>query len=216
MGIRVCKFGGSSVADAGQMRKVRAIVDAEDERRFVVPSAPGKRSPDDIKITDMLYRTDAAAAAGEPIDPLFDQIAERYRKIVADLGLDSLAVIFNGAAVYCPREDRLLEERLLSNRTVNAALDYAQAQDVMTVVMQADHKFVREPKSDAEAAALEGLHGVQLVPQTELPRERAIRITFLTNRLPTARELADEVEHARRRPRQQLLVLLQRANRLRY
>ena len=88
MGIRVCKFGGSSVADAGQMRKVRAIVDAEDERRFVVPSAPGKRSADDIKITDMLYRTNEAAAAGESIDPLFDQIAERYRKIVADLGLD--------------------------------------------------------------------------------------------------------------------------------
>ncbi|MEM9175202.1 MAG: aspartate kinase [Myxococcota bacterium] len=88
MGVRVCKFGGSSVADAGQMRKVRAIVEADDERRFVVPSAPGKRGPDDIKITDLLYRTNEAAAAGESIDPLFDQIAERYRKIVADLGLD--------------------------------------------------------------------------------------------------------------------------------
>lgn len=88
MGIRVCKFGGSSVADAGQMRKVRAIVESDDERRFVVPSAPGKRSRDDIKITDMLYKTHRAAAAGESIDPLFDPIAERYHKIVADLGLD--------------------------------------------------------------------------------------------------------------------------------
>lgn len=87
-GIRVCKFGGSSVADAAQMRKVRAIVEAEPERRFVVPSAPGKRSADDVKITDLLYRTHAAAEAGDPIAPTFDRIAERYRKIVADLGLD--------------------------------------------------------------------------------------------------------------------------------
>ena len=80
--IRVSKFGGSSVADADQMRKVRAIVEAEPTRRFVVPSAPGKRTPDDIKITDLLYRTHDAAAAGELNDPLFEQIAERYRNIV--------------------------------------------------------------------------------------------------------------------------------------
>jgi len=114
--------------------------------------------------------------------------------VLEELELDSLAVIFNGAAVFCPSEARLLEERLLSNRTVNAALDYAHARDLMTVVMQADHKFVREPKNDMEAAALEGLHGVQLVPQAELPRELAIRITFLTNHLPTSLALADEVQ----------------------
>ena len=94
MEIRVCKFGGSSVADAGQMRKVRAIVEAESSRRFVVPSAPGKRAPDDIKITDLLYQTQAAAVAGLPIDPLFDQIADRYRQIVRDLGSD-LGADFN-------------------------------------------------------------------------------------------------------------------------
>jgi aspartate kinase len=88
MGIRVCKFGGSSVADADQLRKVRAIVESEEERRFVVPSAPGKRFADDIKITDLLYRTHAAAAAGEPIGPTFELIGERYRKIVSDLGIE--------------------------------------------------------------------------------------------------------------------------------
>jgi aspartate kinase len=88
MGIRVCKFGGSSVADAGQLMKVRAIVEDEDARRFIVPSAPGRRSSDDVKITDLLYRSHAAADRGEAIEPLFDQIAERYRKIVADLGLE--------------------------------------------------------------------------------------------------------------------------------
>jgi len=88
MGIRVCKFGGSSVADAGQLRKVRAIIDAEEERRFVVPSAPGKRNATDTKITDLLYQIHSTASRKGSIEPLFDRLAERYRKIVADLGLD--------------------------------------------------------------------------------------------------------------------------------
>jgi aspartate kinase len=88
MGIRVCKFGGSSVADATQLRKVRAIVEDCDDRRFIVPSAPGRRTRDDQKITDLLFRAADAAAQKQSIEPLFDQISERYREIVADLGLD--------------------------------------------------------------------------------------------------------------------------------
>jgi aspartate kinase len=88
MGIRVCKFGGSSVADAGQLRKVRAIIDAEEERRFVVPSAPGKRDASDTKVTDLLYQIHATASEKGSIEPLFDRLAERYHKIVADLSLD--------------------------------------------------------------------------------------------------------------------------------
>ncbi len=88
MKIRVCKFGGSSVADAGQLRKVRSIIEGEAERRFIVPSAPGRRRADDVKVTDLLYRTHDAASRGDSIAPLFDQIAERFRKIVSDLALD--------------------------------------------------------------------------------------------------------------------------------
>ncbi|MEZ4334586.1 MAG: aspartate kinase [Myxococcota bacterium] len=91
MGIRVCKFGGSSVADADQLRKVRAIVEAREDRRFVVPSAPGKRFASDIKVTDLLYRAEAAThrpdAEGLSCARIFDRIAERYGKIVSDLGL---------------------------------------------------------------------------------------------------------------------------------
>ncbi len=91
MGIRVCKFGGSSVADADQLRKVRAIVEARADRRFVVPSAPGKRFSADEKVTDLLYRAEAVTrrpdSKGASFDQIFDQIAERYRKIVSDLGL---------------------------------------------------------------------------------------------------------------------------------
>ena len=56
MGIKVVKFGGSSLADAEHFRRVAAIVKADPDRRFVVASAPGKRFSSDTKVTDMLYR----------------------------------------------------------------------------------------------------------------------------------------------------------------
>jgi aspartate kinase len=51
----VCKFGGTSLANAEQIQKVRGILDTDPRRKFVVPSAPGKRDSDDTKITDLLY-----------------------------------------------------------------------------------------------------------------------------------------------------------------
>ena len=53
---KVVKFGGSSLADANQFRKVAEIIRSDKERRYVVPSAPGKRSSGDTKVTDMLYK----------------------------------------------------------------------------------------------------------------------------------------------------------------
>ena len=52
---KVVKFGGSSLADANQFRKVAEIIRSDKKRRYVVPSAPGKRFDEDIKVTDMLY-----------------------------------------------------------------------------------------------------------------------------------------------------------------
>ncbi len=87
MGVRVCKFGGSSVADAGQLRKVRALVEAHPDRRYVIPSAPGRRTPDDEKVTDLLYRAHREVARQEPVDAVFDAIAGRFREIGSELGL---------------------------------------------------------------------------------------------------------------------------------
>jgi aspartate kinase len=88
MGVKVCKFGGSSVADAAQLRKVQAIVDADSERRFIVPSAPGKRSHTDQKITDLLYLCSEHAKQGVAFDEVFSIIADRYQSIVRSLSLD--------------------------------------------------------------------------------------------------------------------------------
>jgi len=83
----VCKFGGTSLADAGQIRKVMAIVDADADRRWVVVSAPGKRGPDDKKITDLLYLAHDLASKGLDPAPAFDPVRERYLRIAVDLGI---------------------------------------------------------------------------------------------------------------------------------
>ena len=86
--IKVVKFGGSSLADAGQFRKAADIVLADPDRRFVVASAPGKRFSDDVKITDMLYACYDKAAKGEDFSADFSAIEERYNGIISELGLD--------------------------------------------------------------------------------------------------------------------------------
>lgn len=84
----VCKFGGTSVASGDQIRKVAEIIDADPRRRFIVPSAPGKRSPEDTKITDLLYLAHDLARKGQAIEAVWDQIAARFLGLVAELGLD--------------------------------------------------------------------------------------------------------------------------------
>ncbi len=88
MSLIITKFGGSSLADANQFRKVKAIIQANPDRRYVVPSAPGKRFPEDIKVTDMLYQCYALAEEGENFDDMFEQIKGRFNGIIADLELD--------------------------------------------------------------------------------------------------------------------------------
>lgn len=90
MNAKVCKFGGSSLANANQIAKVRRIVESDDGRRYVVPSAPGKRNNDDRKITDLLYLCHDAASQQVGFDEAWELVASRYRQIVADLkiGLD--------------------------------------------------------------------------------------------------------------------------------
>ena len=83
----VTKFGGSSLADAEQFRKVRSILELEPTRRYLVPSAPGKRFAADDKVTDLLYRCHALASEGQSFDAPFGKIRERYMSIAEQLEL---------------------------------------------------------------------------------------------------------------------------------
>ena len=85
--VKVLKFGGSSHADAEQIKKVAAIIKAEPERRYVVASAPGKRYSEDIKVTDMLYDCYKLVKANQPIDDAFALIEDRYNGIIKDFGV---------------------------------------------------------------------------------------------------------------------------------
>ena len=86
--IKVVKFGGSSLASAAQFKKVADIIHAEDSRRYIVPSAPGKRDSADTKVTDMLYDCYAAAAKGKEYKSKLQAIKDRYYEIINTLGLD--------------------------------------------------------------------------------------------------------------------------------
>lgn len=85
---KVVKFGGSSLADSGQFRKVGAIIRADESRVYVVPSAPGKRFSGDIKVTDMLIEAYRIATEGGDLNAQMEELKARYDEIISGLGLD--------------------------------------------------------------------------------------------------------------------------------
>ena len=87
MGMKVAKFGGSSLASAEQFKKVKEILLLDADRRIVVPSAPGKRSSTDIKVTDLFYECNRLAAGGKDIHDTFSKIVDRFHGIASELGL---------------------------------------------------------------------------------------------------------------------------------
>lgn len=110
---KVVKFGGSSLADANQFIKVANIIKADPFRKYVVPSAPGKRYPKDTKVTDMLYACYDAAARGADFTEMFEAIVKRYMDIVRELAL--------------PIEDKLVRElsTIRMSFLARAGRDYA-------------------------------------------------------------------------------------------
>ncbi|MBQ3457930.1 MAG: aspartate kinase, partial [Synergistaceae bacterium] len=85
--IITAKFGGTSLADASQIRKVAQIIKSNPERKFVVASAPGKRFSDDIKVTDLLYSCYSEFAKGDEYSGTLAKIKERYASIISELGI---------------------------------------------------------------------------------------------------------------------------------
>ena len=85
---KVVKFGGSSLASARQFKKVGDIIRADKTRRYVIPSAPGKRNSKDTKVTDMLYECYAAASAGASYKKILEAIKARYQEIIDGLDLN--------------------------------------------------------------------------------------------------------------------------------
>jgi aspartate kinase len=89
MGTKVAKFGGTSVADSGQVRKTAEIVKADSSRRYVVVSAPGKRFKEDNKITDLLYLVKTHLEQNAPYQQVYQVIRDRFMLIEQELGVDA-------------------------------------------------------------------------------------------------------------------------------
>jgi len=125
MGNIVAKFGGSSLSDAGQFRKVRQIIAMDPRRAYVVPSAPGRRFEQDDKVTDLLYAVWRLHRDGGDWQTAFAQVEERYRQIAGELKLAldldrEFQIIRTGIAEgegedYCASRGEYLNGLLLSD-----------------------------------------------------------------------------------------------------
>lgn len=122
--MKTAKFGGTSLADAARFRQVKRIVSADPELRFVVVSAPGKRSAEDKKVTDLLYDCHAAVKTGADPESAFAPVAARFRQIAQELrlGIDLEAELrqiekdlrSGASAAYCASRGEYLSGRMLA------------------------------------------------------------------------------------------------------
>ena len=129
--IKVVKFGGSSLADAVQIKKAGKIVLSEESRRYVVPSAPGKRFSDDTKVTDMLYRCYGAAVKEKKFTELLADIQKRYQEIIEGLGItlsldEEFATIRDNFAKKIGRDYAASRGEYLNGRVIAAFLGCRQ------------------------------------------------------------------------------------------
>ena len=173
--LKVVKFGGSSLADATQFKKVAAIVRAEESRRYVVPSAPGKRFAGDTKVTDLLYACHAKAAKGEAFEAQLNEIRARYDAIINELSIDiSLDEEFerisrafaNGAgADYAASRGEYLCGKVLA---VYLGFDFIDAEDVIffhengQMDTEKTNRVLAEELARHEYAVIPGFYGAAI------------------------------------------------------
>jgi len=127
-GLKVAKFGGTSVATAAQLAKVAKIVEADPGRRVIVPSAPGKASPEDVKVTDLLYLCHELAERDQDFDRVWAKVVARFEAMVEDLEvsidlgptLEDIRVAIEGGASRAFAASR---GEALNGRIVAASLD---------------------------------------------------------------------------------------------
>ncbi len=165
---KVSKFGGSSVADAAQFRKVRGIVLSDPERRVVVVSAAGKRNAADHKLTDLLYLCQAHLRYGVPCEDILDGIEARFAAIRDELGLRfDVAAEFHALRRSLNRDSPvdLLVSRgeYFTARLMAEYLDYPFVDAVDCVFFGPDGQIDREKTYAAIRAAWEK-HGRLVIP----------------------------------------------------
>ena len=171
MSIKVVKFGGSSLADADHFRQVVAIIKADPDRRYVVPSAPGKREKSDTKVTDLLYRCYdliKSRSSMESIDACYNEIRARYTSIIEDLGLDydisgeldyvRNAMLHAAGRGYAASRGEYLNALILAKYL---GFDFIDAENV---IFFKDNGTLDEEKTNAELSAELEKHKYAVIP----------------------------------------------------
>lgn len=158
----VTKFGGSSLADAAQFIKVREIIRLDSNRKYLVPSAPGKREPGDDKITDLLYTCHAAAQSGKSYRHYLERILARYQEIADELQLSidlnrEFAQIEKNIESGASRDYAASRGEYLNGKLLSLFLDipFVDAADV--VRFTADGKLLEDETNSLIAARLHSM-----------------------------------------------------------
>ncbi len=156
---KVVKFGGSSLASAEQFKKVHDIIKSEESRRYVVPSAPGKRFKEDEKVTDLLIKCQAASAKGEDYLTILEKIKERYYSIIEELGLGlslegEFELIANKLKYGCSRDYMASRGEYLNGIILASYLGYEFIDAAKVVVFDVNGKFLAEETNKIMSAKL--------------------------------------------------------------
>ncbi|GIM27658.1 aspartokinase [Clostridium polyendosporum] len=170
--IVIAKFGGSSLASSEQFRKVKDIVFGNENRRYVVPSAPGKRFSKDYKITDLLYLCHQHAKNDIPFEDVFKLIEERYTSLAKELDveidlkkhLDEIKTkIADGASAdYTASRGEYLNGLILAGYLGYTFVDAAEVIRFKTngaLDLEATQKLVEERMNGIERAVVPGFYG---------------------------------------------------------
>lgn len=170
----VAKFGGSSLADAHQFRKVKAIVEMDPERKYIVPSAPGKRGPGDDKITDLLYAAHSAAQSGKSCRHLLERIQARYVEIAEELDVKmdfdaefseiGSCLAAGASSEYAASRGEYLNGRLLAKYL---GIPFVDAKDVVRftadgrLMEEETNALLSEKLSNLRRAVVPGFYGAE-------------------------------------------------------
>lgn len=173
MAIKVVKFGGSSLADAHQIQKAAAIIRADEQRRYVVPSAPGKRFSKDIKVTDMLYACYDLAERGMDFSSELAAIQTRYDEIIDGLGMtdfslaDEFAVITENFQKRAGKDYAASRGEYLNGKVIAAYLGFPFVDAADVIFFQPDGALddakteatLRKRLQSLEHAVIPGFYG---------------------------------------------------------
>ncbi len=171
---KIVKFGGSSLASPEQFEKVGNIIRSDESRRYVVPSAPGKRYKNDTKVTDMLYTCYAKAIKDQNFEGILSDIAKRYQEIIDGLSLEislekEFDVIREDFSKKVGRDYAASRGEYLNGIVLAAYLGYQFIDSSEVIRFNEDGSFnptvtnqlLREKLSNIEYAVIPGFYGAK-------------------------------------------------------